>query len=82
MGHFFSRCGEHIIFLLFIITLTKERNVDYMEEIIERPVASGIEANKDQEETIVDNIDYDGFEFVRREFFSHTFEVSVIELTP
>lgn len=53
-----------------------------MEEIIERPVASGIEANKDQEETIVDNIDYDGFEFVRREFFSHTFEVSVIELTP
>ena len=37
----------------------------------------GIEVNKDQEETVVDKIDYEGFEVVRREFFSHTFEVSV-----
>lgn len=48
-----------------------------MEEVINRPISSGIEVNKDLDETYVDKINYDGFEVVRREFFSHTFEVSV-----
>jgi|GEM_PF-1493038 len=37
----------------------------------------GLEVNKDLEETFVETIDYEGCEVVRREFFSHTFEVSV-----
>lgn len=38
---------------------------------------SGLEVNKDLEETFVETVDYEGCEVVRREFFSHTFEVSV-----
>ena len=48
-----------------------------MDEVINRPISSGIEVNKDLDETYVDKINYGGFEVVRREFFSHTFEVSV-----
>ena len=48
-----------------------------MDDVMNRPGLSDIEVNKDLEETVVENINYDGFEVVRREFFSHTFEVSV-----
>ena len=48
-----------------------------MDDVMNRPGLSDIEVNKDLEETVVENVNYDGFEVVRREFFSHTFEVSV-----
>ena len=48
-----------------------------MDEIIKDFNPSNFEINKDLEETVVESVNYDGFEVVRREFFSHTFEVSV-----
>ena len=48
-----------------------------MDDVMNGPRLSDIEVNKDLEETVVENVNYDGFEVVRREFFSHTFEVSV-----
>ena len=48
-----------------------------MDEIINNSMVGDLVPNKDLEVTEVDKVNYDGYEVVRREFFSHTFEVSV-----